>query len=856
MIVHIPFSSTQGSTIEDWSEDTRITMLDGNYSLEPRIAIDSQNNMHVVFNDNRHGPPELYYMKVDPDGNVVVAEKVITELDAAHTALGDLAIDSQDNVHIVWEDARDNTVPIPNLEIYYQKLDNMGNTLVDELRITVAPYYSRYPAIAIDSSDDLHIAWCEEMEFGSIFQEEVFYTKLDNDGNTIVDDLAITESDGEESLFPDIAVDSTGNVHIMWIDDRNETGPTQNQDYWYTKLDNNGETLVDDTMIFFKGDHFRPSISIDSNDMLHVICGSFQGWKGNTYRQIYRVLLDNNGNIQDLETRLTNDEGNASRPQAVFDTIEDLHLVWEDERHNNTEIYYMKLDRGGNILVDELRLTDNMSKSLEPQIAWHENHKLSVVWGDGRAYDDGDRVEIYTKSTVVDIPNISPLVGISSPWEGQMVSGVIDIRGWSNDSDGSIMQVEVKIDSGPWNVATGTTSWEIQWNTTKESKGTHMLYAKSFDGTDYSNEFIRNVSVDNTQPDPEPNKKPSVIIKSPSQGEVSGNVTVYGSASDSDGNVEKVQIKIDSGGWNTASGSASWSFLWDTTTESNQEHILTARAVDNEGENSESDSVILRVNNTVNSPPQVEILYPASDPVSGSVFILGSASDVDGDGTITTVQVKIEGDWKDALGTSEWSFYWDTTEVEDGEYTLEVRAYDGMEYSPIETKSIIVDNPYAPTLTIFSDVPSEVSGTYTISGFASDLDGNIELIEIQIDDGEWIFVTDSGDLSYDIDTTELEDGIHTINIRATDDEGDVDIKSIIIDVKNPEELPWLLLLLVLVIIIILVTAVVAGRSKKHKGLPNQPTLQTLKCPNCQGVFEADSSSSIVQCPNCGRSGTA
>jgi hypothetical protein len=848
-----------------WSDDTRLTSINDFSSLKPRIAIDSQDNMHIVYNDYRHGPPELYYMKLDSLGNVLVDEKGVTLPDTDTSNLGDIVCDSQDNIHVVWSDTRNSGQPVSNLEIYYKKLDNMGDTVVDDTRITVMPYYSVYPAIAVDSSDNLHIAWCEEMEFGSIWQEEILYTKLDNNGNTLVEDVALTESDGEESLFPDIAVDSAGNVHIMWIDDRNVTGTQQNQDYWYTKLDNDGNTVVDDTYIFFKGEHFRPSISIDSNDLLHLICGSFQGWKGNTYRQIYRVLLDNDGNIVDPEARLTNDDANASHPRSFFDSSEDLHLVWEDERHNNTEIYYMKLDIGGNIIVDELRLTDNISKSLTPQLALDSQDSINVVWADGRAYMDGDKVELYHKMRIDDT-NDPPEVGITSPTPGETVSGEITISGWASDPDGSVERVEIKVFSDSWKSTQGTESWSYSWDTRSMENGHYMISVRSYDGMDYSIIRSINVEVNNTETPPPSNQPPTVSINPIYQAEVSGEVYLYGTASDPDGTVDRVQVRIDSGGWRTADNTGSWSFLWNTTGVSDGLHIIYARAIDNENEESTHDSITVTVNNTVNTAPSVNIISPVEgETVSGFVFITGSASDVDGQETLSSVQVRIQGEWYDVGETSSWSFIWDTLEMEDGEYEIAAQAFDGTLYSEIESVLVTVDNPHPPELTLLSDVPEKVSGTLELRGTSSDEDGDIERIEILIDSGEWTLITSSKDWSYELDTRELKNGAHTVTIRAVDDEGEMDLLIISIIVENEEdelsfEMIFLMIGIIIAIIAILIVAI-AGRKKSKKAISHQPMIggephfQILKCPMCSNVFQADPSHA-VHCPNCGYSSNA
>jgi hypothetical protein len=758
-----------------WTEDRRLTAVNDYTSTSPRIATDSENNLHMVYSDYRHGPPEIYYMKLDDQGNILIDETLITVQDAATSYQADVACDSIDNVHIIWSDVRD-TGPVSNIELYYEKMDNMGNTLVDEMRITHAPHYSLYPSITIDSSDNLHIVWSEEVNVMSVLQEEIYYTKLDNSGNTLVDDLALTGNDGEESLFPDLEVDSTGNIHVVWLDDRNETGSTKCQDVYYTKLDNFGNTLIDDTKTFVRADHFRPNIVIDSIDLIHLTCGSMPNWKGNVHKQIYYMKLDNDGDPIVDEKRLTSDEENASHPTLHLDSEENIHIVWEDERHENTEIYYLKVDNIGNALFDEQRLTTESSKSQFPEIEMDNNDQTKIVWADGRDYFDGDMVEIYYKRSTDAIINSPPTVSITSPFEGQTVSDTVVIQGTAHDPEGKLQQVEIKIDFGNWIAAFGTSSWDYEWDSTNASNGLHIIYARSFDGTLYSEEHLINVTIDNDVV----NNPPIITISQPSENDiVSGTVSVSGTASDPDNNLQKVEIAIDGKAWLIATGTSSWAHSWDTTKEKDGKHVI-----------------------------------PNEETVSEIVEIQGIASDPDGDHTIISIEVNVEGDWELADGTVDWTYDWDTASLDDGIYIISARAFDGTDYSVINSISVYVDNPHAPNLVITSGIPTKASGTILIFGTASDVDGTIVKIEVQIDSSEWRELSGTSDWIYILDTTKLENGEHTIRIIATDDEGEFHMETFTFEVENPEEFSlWILLLIIIISIVLSVIIAMIVKKK-------------------------------------------
>jgi hypothetical protein len=804
--------SVADETPPDWTDDRRLTQINDYTSTRPKIDTDSENNLHMVYNDYRHGPPEIYYMKLDGQGNILIDETLITVQDAATSYHVDVACDSNDNVHIIWSDVRD-TGPVSNIELYYEKMDNMGNTLVDEMRITHAPHYSLYPSITIDSNDNLHIVWSEEVNVMSVLQEEIYYTKLDNNGNTLVDDLALTGNDGEESLFPDCEADSAGNIHVVWLDDRNETGSTKNQDVYYTKLDNFGNTIIDDTRTFVRADHFRPNIVIDSNDLIHLICGSMPNWKGNVHKQVYYMKLDNAGDPLVDEKRLTSDEENASHPALHLDSEENIHIVWEDERHENTEIYYMKVDNLGKALIDEQRLTVNPSKSQFPEIEMDLNDNAKVVWADGRDYIDGDMVEIYYKRSMEAIINSPPTVTITSPFENQTVLDSVIIQGTADDVDGSIQYVEIKIDFTNWITVTGTNSWNYEWNSNSVSNGVHRIYARSFDGTLYSEEYLINVTVDNDVV----NNPPIVTINHPDENDiVSATVSVSGTASDPDGNLQKVEISIDNKGWIIAAGTSSWAYSWDTTKNQDGKHVIYARAKDDSNQYSTTKSISVIVDNFINSPPTVNFTSPTEDTVSEEVEIRGTAADADGDDTLTLIEVKIDDDWNLASGTIDWTYDWDTESLDDGYYIISVRAFDGTDYSIIKSISVYVDNPHAPTVVVTSGIPEKASGTIIIFGTASDVDGVIVKIEVQVDSGEWKEIRGTSEWTYLLDTKELENGEHTIRILATDDEGEFHMEILTFEVENPQEFPMWILLLIIVIVILL--GIIIGVIAKKKGI--------------------------------------
>ena len=101
----------------------------------------------------------------------------------------------------------------------------------------------------------------------------------------------------------------------------------------------------------------------------------------------------------------------------------------------------------------------------------------------------------------------------------------------------------------------------------------------------------------NVAPD---NQEPTCEILTPESGtEVSGTCKIEGSSSDSDGTVQRIEMRIDDGSWETVEGTDSWSYNWDTTSVSNGEHTIHIRSYDGE-DYSEASSIPVTVNNPDN----------------------------------------------------------------------------------------------------------------------------------------------------------------------------------------------------------------------------------------------------------------
>ncbi len=264
-------------------------------------------------------------------------------------------------------------------------------------------------------------------------------------------------------------------------------------------------------------------------------------------------------------------------------------------------------------------------------------------------------------------PNEPPTVAITFPVEGQQYSGTLMMEGSAGD-DEAVESVEYRIDGSAWTEVEGTDTWSLEIDTNGLTPGTHQVEVRAYDGEEWS--ILDKVVFEVDQP-------PEISLTTPITGSLDGLWTFIGNAMD-DNEVDKVEYRVDDGGWFTATGKDEWSFELDTTMFSSDDHVLWVRASDGERFSLEVDFDF-----TINQIPLVEI----TGNVQGKLFrdnvnFEGTASD---DIAVVAVEIRIDsGEWLNISALTAWTYKAPTADMEEGNHSLEVRVWDGDKYSETE----------------------------------------------------------------------------------------------------------------------------------------------------------------------------
>ncbi len=239
--------------------------------------------------------------------------------------------------------------------------------------------HNRWCIAAVD--DFVHVVWYDNRDGN----REIYYKRSLDEGITWESDIRLTIMP-EPSRNPSIAVSGT-DVHIGWEDYRDGNG-----EIYYKRSTDGGLSWGEDIRLTDNpATSTMPSISV-SGAVVHMVWHDFRD--GNA--EIYYKRSTDGGLGWETDVQLT-DHFNHSYLASITTSGPNVHVVWNDFRDGNLEIYYKSSTDEGASWGPDTRLTDAPLTSNFPSIAV-SGTDIHVAWEDWR--DSSTGAEIYYKRSL------------------------------------------------------------------------------------------------------------------------------------------------------------------------------------------------------------------------------------------------------------------------------------------------------------------------------------------------------------------------------------------------------------------------------------------------------------------------
>jgi hypothetical protein len=358
-----------------WQPDIRLTNDPGlsattAYS-NARCIASSGDTVHVVWSDNRTGGNYEIFYKRSTDGGLSWGADTRISNNVYFSSNPSISI-SGSIVIIVWDDDRDGS---GNKEIYYNRSSDAGTTWGTDTRLTNDPAISQNPCVSV-SGLLVIITWNDNR--GS--SPGGYYIRSTDGGMNW----------GTETLLGgtwNLSVSASGPiVHVVWTDGRG-----LHPGVYYKRSSDGGLTWGEDIPLTINDVAYSdsPSLSVSGSDV-HVAFRDNRNNTGTSYEIFHKYSADG-GITWNPDSQLTNFGVTIYNP-SVSVSGSGVHVVWTDNHEGNFEIYYNRSQDGGQSWETVTRLTNNASVSFYPFITASKSG-VHVIWQENR---DGNN-EIYYK---------------------------------------------------------------------------------------------------------------------------------------------------------------------------------------------------------------------------------------------------------------------------------------------------------------------------------------------------------------------------------------------------------------------------------------------------------------------------
>lgn len=461
------------------------------------IGVDSDNNVHIVFhseyiyetwpdytNYTLLDAQEVLYLKINPyladlNGSsadyteiTLIPETIISTNDGNKSRAANIAIDSADNLHVVWFDMmNDRWSLVPDGELHYLVMDSDGEIVVSETNVTSSFWTDvdwSEPEIVVDSQNNAHVFFVTENWTGySLSWRDIWYTMIEGStGNVLINNTQLTNSSETwKHARPFVDIDPEDKISIAWHDSRFQENATGEHEIFYMKIDpyladRNGSSAdpeaikIINEMLISENDNvtsYLANIAVDKHGMAHVVW--INAWVKWQYTDIYFALVDSAGSIANPEYRVTHMNG----------TLE--FGAWYSSSNRNPEI---AVTNGRVFIVDMARDLDTDYYDI-----W-----LTIVFVDKTPPSTSIDYTAYTSE--------------GKDW----LSAESPISLLAVDDESNVTATYYKIDDGSWQ------TYDQPFNLSSLDDGSHTIYYYSVDYFE-NEEDIKNQTVylDSTAPD-------------------------------------------------------------------------------------------------------------------------------------------------------------------------------------------------------------------------------------------------------------------------------------------------------------------------------------------------------------------
>lgn len=328
----------QDVRVDDTSTN-KPTYDDRTMQESPRVGVDPDGRVHVVWQDDREGRPLIYHASSTDGGSTFSPNALVSYFYSGKQTDPDLAISPEGDIGISWEDDRDKTT----YSQIYVAVAPAGSSFSSAVKASDAAGNKVCvdPAMTMPGSGRLHVAWADNRNNNS----DIYMSSSFNLGASYSKSIRVSRDTSEtEQELPAISSNST-HIYAAWKDPRTGSG-----DIYYTYSTDRGSTFLAEGCIHAsdtKGYQYQPQIDMDASGGVHFVWTTTPG-RSDQRSDIRMAVLSGNGSVSEVVTiNEAVQDTSQDQPTLCITVAGKTIVVWTDDRRGNKDIYMTRTTESG-----------------------------------------------------------------------------------------------------------------------------------------------------------------------------------------------------------------------------------------------------------------------------------------------------------------------------------------------------------------------------------------------------------------------------------------------------------------------------------------------------------------------------
>lgn len=324
---------------QTFSAPLKLSFLTGPYqsNMRPKIIVDNEDGIYVFWWSGNIGFWGVAYTFSSDGSNFSELQITSTEY---WEDLIDVEADKQGNINLLLSQAEWST---PNdRRIVFRRLSNGGQILSPSAIVSNSTHW--IPKIAVDDLGNINVTWMDRLVPDDPLSYEIMFSRSTDGGQTFSPPLNISNTAGQ-SVESDISLDPQGNINIIWTDQGSQVYPAPH--YVFYSRSTNGVEFSDpinfgDLFSWLGSSQQGPRIKVDSEGNINIV------WKRD--RNTYFSRSTDEGQTFSIPQNISNlpFQKWSLNPLIDLDSQGNIGVSFETNRTGYHEIFFTRSTDGIN----------------------------------------------------------------------------------------------------------------------------------------------------------------------------------------------------------------------------------------------------------------------------------------------------------------------------------------------------------------------------------------------------------------------------------------------------------------------------------------------------------------------------